>query len=48
MANNPSISIDIPVYNEEESLKMLYSELIQVMEILGLMPKSILGVNLHL
>jgi len=32
MADNPSISVVIPVYNEEESLEILYSELSQVLE----------------
>ena len=32
MADNPSISVVIPVFNEEESLEILYSELSQVME----------------
>ena len=33
MADNPSISIVIPVFNEEESLQQLYSELVQVLAI---------------
>ena len=32
MADNPSISVVIPVFNEEESLERLYSELSQVLE----------------
>ena len=32
MADNPSISVVIPVYNEEESLERLYRELSQVLE----------------
>ena len=32
MADNPSISVVIPVFNEEESLQQLNSELFQVLE----------------
>ena len=32
MADNPSISVVIPVFNEEESLERLYSALSQVLE----------------
>jgi len=32
MADNPSISVVIPVFNEAESLERLYSELSQVLE----------------
>ena len=32
MADNPSISVVIPVFNEEESLERLYSELSHVLE----------------